>query len=298
MTDSIVIFRTVSEYRNWRNSLPNNTSIGFVPTMGALHQGHLSLVSQSLKENTFTVISIFVNPSQFAPNEDLNSYPRTFTQDLELLSNLNIEGKSVNAIFAPTVLEMYPSGIDLDINKQQGAFVSVLGVSEQLEGQTRPNFFRGVATVVTKLFNAIQPTVAYFGQKDIQQTIVLKRMVKDLLIPIEIKVLPIIRESNGLALSSRNAYLSDELRENSSLIYKALKEGESAFKNGKSRDEILSIITKILLKNEQFKIDYISLADKETLQEIDDLSNGAILSIAIYVTENERTTRLIDNIIL
>ncbi|KAH3682525.1 hypothetical protein WICPIJ_006516 [Wickerhamomyces pijperi] len=299
MTSSALpqVFKTIKSYREWRRSLTNTVKIGFIPTMGALHQGHLTLFKKSLAENDHTVISIFVNPSQFAPTEDLDSYPRTFERDFALVSELNVDGKSVDAILYPSVDELYPSGIPLDVSKQTGAFVTVHGLSEQLEGTTRPNFFRGVATVVTKLFNITQPDIAYFGQKDVQQTIVLKRMVRDLLIPVEIKVEPIVREESGLALSSRNAYLSEELRARCAGIYAALKKGEDAYKAGKSRSEILDIV-KLNLADEQFKIDYVSLADKETLLEVEDLSKGAVLSLAIYVTEGEKTTRLIDNIIL
>lgn len=297
---TIQVFRTVSELRQWRRSLPQTEQLGFVPTMGALHAGHISLVSQSLEDNEHTIVSIFVNPSQFAPHEDLNSYPRTFETDLlKLEGAVSANGRTVAAVFAPTVSEMYPSGITLEVEQQQGAFVSVLGVSEQLEGKTRPNFFRGVATVVTKLFNAVDASRGYFGQKDIQQTIVLQRMVKDMLMPVEIVVLPIVREQSGLAMSSRNAYLSDALKTKSSLIYKALSQGEQVYLNKGERNEIIDSVMKIL-SDDAFKIDYVSLADPQELKELEkiDRSTGAILSIAVYVTEDGRTTRLIDNIIL
>lgn len=259
-------------------------------------------VSESLRRNDRTVVSIFVNPSQFAPGEDLDSYPRTFDQDYSILSSVEIEGRKVDVIFAATVTEMYPSGIDLDTTKQKGAFVSVLGVSEQLEGKTRPNFFRGVATVVTKLFNAVQPDFAYFGQKDIQQTIVLKRMVKDLLLPVEIVVMPIIREDTGLALSSRNTYLSQDTRSKSSMIYKALQAGVHYYNDKKAPVERGEIIRQVTdgLKDPLFKIDYVSVADKEELQELDVVvpGKGAVISTAVYVTENGLTVRLIDNVML
>jgi pantoate--beta-alanine ligase len=296
---STKVFRTVKELREWKHSLPKASKLGFVPTMGALHAGHISLVSASLTENEYTVVSIFVNPSQFAPHEDLDSYPRTFDADYAKLGEISIKGHGVDAIFAPTVNEMYPSGITLQVEDQKGAFISVLGVSEQLEGKTRPNFFRGVATVVTKLFNAVGPDRAYFGQKDIQQTIVLKRMVKDLLMPVDIVVLPIVREECGLAMSSRNSYLSDELREKSSLIFKALSEGQEQYLKGGKRQEIIDAVLAVL-KDDSFKVDYVSVAHPTELKELEviDRTLGAILSIAVYVTENERTTRLIDNVIL
>ncbi|CCH43255.1 Pantothenate synthetase [Wickerhamomyces ciferrii] len=294
MTD-IKIIRTVKELRSWKST--TSGSIGFVPTMGALHKGHLSL------DNPYTVVSIFVNPSQFAPGEDLDSYPRTFDQDYSILSNLKIQNKTVSVIFAPTISEMYPSGIDLDLTKQKGAFVTVLGVSEQLEGKTRPNFFRGVSTVVLKLFNAVQPQFAYFGQKDIQQTVVLKRMVKDLLLPLEIIVMPIVREDSGLALSSRNSYLSESLRSRSSIIYENLQECEKIYQeshNELTKDEIVSRFIDLINNEPDFQIDYISLANLETLEELSTIKPGqsAVLSTAVYVTENNRTIRLLDNIIL
>lgn len=297
---TIQVFRTVRELRQWRRSLAFEDSLGFVPTMGALHDGHISLVSKCLEENDHTVVSIFVNPSQFAPNEDLNSYPRTFPQDLERLQEIMVNGHGVDAIFAPTVPEMYPSGITLQVEEQKGAFVSVLGLSEQLEGKTRPNFFRGVATVVTKLFNAVGCDKAYFGQKDIQQTVVLKRMVRDLLMPVEIVVLPIVREDSGLAMSSRNTYLSAGLRSKSSDIYLALNKGKEQYDKGGDRDSILQAVLDTLT-DDSFQVDYVSLADPVELQEVVgsvDKTTGAILSIAVYVKEDGRTTRLIDNVIL
>lgn len=296
---AIQVFRTVAEVRKWKSGLPQHANVGFVPTMGALHRGHISLVEESLKQSDHTVVSIFVNPSQFAPHEDLDQYPRTFEADMEKLSQVYYNGHGVDAIFAPTVQEMYPSGITLEVADQQGTFIFVLGVSEQLEGKTRPNFFRGVATVVTKLLNAVGPNTAYFGQKDIQQTIVLKRMVMDLLIPTEIVVLPIYRESSGLAMSSRNAYLSEELKEKCSLIYKALKQGQDQAARTDERDGIVGAVEAIL-QDKAFKIDYVSVADPDTLKELESIAavTGAILSVAVYVTENGRVTRLIDNVIL
>lgn len=224
------ILRTVAQVRQWRQALlqNNNQTVGFIPTMGALHSGHLSLIQSSLNENDKTIISIFVNPSQFAPHEDLDNYPRTLDSDIKLIND-TFKIKSVDAVFVPKISEMYPSGITLDINKQRGAFINVLGCSEQLEGITRPNFFRGVATVVTKLINIVQPTNIYFGQKDAQQCIVIKNLVKDLLIPTNVKILPTLREENGLAMSSRNQYLSKDMKQRSSLIYKGLSQGEKYY---------------------------------------------------------------------
>ena len=206
VSNTIKILRTVQQVRQWRaQCFLRNESVGFVPTMGALHAGHCSLINQSIKENDKTVVSIFVNPSQFAPHEDLDNYPRTLDHDLQILqtnnNNNNNNNKIVDAVFVPKVSEMYPSGISLDIDKQRGAFVTVHGSSEQLEGITRPQFFRGVATVVTKLLNIVQPTNIYFGQKDAQQCVVIQNLVKDLIINTNVRIMPTLRESNGLAMS-------------------------------------------------------------------------------------------------
>ncbi|KAG7835239.1 hypothetical protein KL943_002554 [Ogataea angusta] len=212
---NIRIFKHVADLRKFRKDCwIKDLSVGFVPTMGYLHEGHLSLVRQSLEQNDVTLVSIFVNPSQFAPHEDLDAYPRNIDRDLQLLESVVSEDKArrVAGVFTPSVREMYPSGIPLETSQQKGAFVSVSGVSEQLEGRARPQFFRGVATVVTKLFNIVEPTNAYFGQKDIQQSIVIKRMVSDLLFNVQIHVVDTVRDKTGLALSSRNFYLSDEVR--------------------------------------------------------------------------------------
>lgn len=299
--------KTIKELRAWRrDQLLNGKTVGFVPTMGALHQGHITLVENSIRENDSTVVSIFVNPSQFAPHEDLDSYPRTLDDDIRKLSQINSHSPIV--LFLPSVSDMYPSGITLDVSKQVGAFVEVKGLSEQLEGASRPQFFRGVATVVTKLLNAVGPEYAYFGQKDIQQVLVVKRMVRDLLMPIEIRVVPIVREDNQLAMSSRNTYLSSEGRESSRVLFKALSTGQELYKSGvHQRADILEAINTVL---ESFskpdatgfyvEVEYISLADKTTLKELDTVipGEGAILSAAVRVPNKQNTvTRLIDNII-
>ncbi|GME81697.1 ligase activity protein [[Candida] boidinii] len=326
---AIPVIQTVKEIRSLRNSIYNegNKTVGFIPTMGFLHDGHLSLVKQSLKENDYTIVSIFVNPSQFAPTEDLTSYPRNLEKDLESLATCSFQqgdiSRKVSAVFAPTVDQMYPSGIPLEVENQKGAFVSVLGVSEQLEGKSRPQFFRGVATVVSKLFNVVQPTKAYFGQKDVQQTIVIKRMVKDLLFDIEIEVLPTVRESTGLALSSRNSYLSESVKQSCQNIFKSLNLAKDLYSNEKElNSEILinsikNYLNKNLIKQNEkfFDIDYISINDPINLNYINESESklinpglGAIISLAIKVPnvdpntvtdENKITyTRLIDNVIL
>lgn len=307
----VQIIRTVAEMRAFRTqAILNRKTIGLVPTMGALHQGHLNLVHRSAGENDYTVVSIFVNPSQFAPHEDLSSYPRTLDTDIQALSSVST-GTPANPItvFLPSVSEMYPSGICLDVSKQVGAFVEVKGLSEQLEGSIRPHFFRGVATIVTKLINAVQPDRSYFGQKDIQQVTVVKRMVKDLLIPTEIVMVPTAREDSSLAMSSRNAYLSANARAESSILYRALASGEEIYKNGStSRTDILATINKVLEPHgaggeSDFKVDieYISIADKVNLKELDQVvpGEGAVISAAIRVPNKSGTqTRIIDNILL
>lgn len=304
------VIKTVAELRNWRlERLKNSQSVGMVPTMGALHQGHLNLVSKSLKENHSTIVSIFVNPSQFAPGEDLDNYPRTLDTDLASLQDIS-EGKEIT-VFLPSVSEMYPSGITIEREQQQGAFVEVKGLSEQLEGAIRPQFFRGVATIVTKLLNAAGPDYAYFGQKDVQQSIVVKRMVKDLLMPTEIVVVPTAREENGLAMSSRNEYLTTDSRLKASILYKALSNGENAYKThcaaGESSVQRSVIVGPIVNTLQQsgsdfpVEVEYIALSDKESLQELDQVTpgKGAVISGAVRVpNKTGSTTRIIDNIIL
>lgn len=310
MTVSITpkILRTVAQVRQWRQALlqNNNQTVGFIPTMGALHSGHLSLIQSSLNENDKTIISIFVNPSQFAPHEDLDNYPRTLDSDIKLIND-TFKIKSVDAVFVPKISEMYPSGITLDINKQRGAFINVLGCSEQLEGITRPNFFRGVATVVTKLINIVQPTNIYFGQKDAQQCIVIKNLVKDLLIPTNVKILPTLREENGLAMSSRNQYLSKDMKQRSSLIYKGLSQGEKYYELNKNQgkvnsNDILNEIKSIIESDKDFDIEYISINHPETLDELEFVEPGigALVSTAVKVPKenSNEMARLIDNIIL
>ncbi|RCK59319.1 Pantoate--beta-alanine ligase [Candida viswanathii] len=305
------ILRTVAQVRQWRQSSlsPNSPTVGFVPTMGALHAGHLSLIRSSLQHNDRTIISIFVNPSQFAPHEDLDAYPRTLDTDLQLIRDtFGGLSRGVDAVFVPKITEIYPSGINLDVTQQRGAFVSVLGCLEQLEGVTRPQFFRGVATVVTKLINVVMPTNIYFGQKDAQQCVVIKNLVKDLLIPTRVNVLPTLRELNGLAMSSRNEYLSDDMRLRSAVIYEALRTGEEYYESVKGKgekvkaSEILEKIRPVIASDKDFEIEYISINHPETLDELEFVEPGvgALVSTAVKVPKensNEKA-RLIDNIIL
>ncbi|KAG0334256.1 pantothenate synthase [Podila humilis] len=284
-----------------------NKTVGFVPTMGALHDGHLGLVKKARQECDAVVVSIFVNPAQFAPHEDLDQYPRTFDTDYAAL----LQSNACAAILLPKVSEMYPSGITLDRSQQRGTFVEVQGLSHQMEGIPRPHFFRGVATVVTKLFNIVQPDKAFFGQKDAQQCVVIRAMIRDLLLPITMRAIPTTRESDGMAMSSRNRYLTPEMRKISTVLYKALTAAKEEIDRAGQvdREEILKpaydVIRKVqedLVKKEgeddqfEVRLDYLSLVDVETLSELQTLGHGqkAILSGAVYVG----TTRLIDNVLI
>jgi pantoate--beta-alanine ligase len=261
----------------------HDKTIGFVPTMGALHEGHLSLVKEARKMCDIVVVSIFVNPTQFGPNEDLNKYPRNLTGDTALLTEYNVD-----YIFVPTVEEIYPPGF--------ATYIEVEGITDKLEGESRPGHFRGVATVVTILFNIIKPDFAFFGQKDAQQTVVVKRLTQDLGLETEIVVLPTVREENGLALSSRNQYLNAEERQAASIIYRALKAARAEFKNGeRNSDRLIDAVRTTLGQEPRIKIDYISVNDTETLEAVERIGeNPVFVSLAVYFGK----TRLIDNFIL
>ncbi|KAF8581592.1 Pantoate-beta-alanine ligase [Ramaria rubella] len=318
-SSSISIFNTVASFREWREDARRlGKSVGFVATMGALHQGHLSLVEHSLRANDLTVVSIFVNPAQFAPHEDLDSYPRTLSTDLAKLSELQVVKSSsivadaspqmVDAIFAPSITEMYPNGIERTASSQKGTFVEVRGYSHQMEGTRRPDFFRGVATVVTKLFHIIEPTNTYFGQKDIQQALLLRRLCADLLFsypkPQNLHIVPTARAPSGLALSSRNTYLSDVELGFATTLYEALMEGGKAWKAGLGHDGVIKRATEVVdnkrdqadaLKVE-VKLDYVEMNDPETFEIVAGDMGGSlvILSGALWLGR----TRLIDNILL
>nr|GAT47263.1 pantoate-beta-alanine ligase [Mycena chlorophos] len=316
---SIPLFTTVSAFRQWRNVVRREgKSVGYVPTMGALHEGHMSLIRRSLAENDLTVASIFVNPAQFAPHEDLATYPRTLPRDLEVLEAqiYTIPGSALtrtpSAVFIPTVQEMYPSGINQDTAAQRGTFVEVKAYGDQMEGKSRPTFFRGVATVVTKLFNAIEPTNAYFGQKDIQQCLVLKRLVRDLLLshpdPEHLHIVPTARDPvDNLALSSRNAYLSPEGRAVAPVLFQALQIAKESYLEGQPKgvcveratQHILSVASQSTMASE-IRLDYIEFNESDTLEpwapERRRIATEppVILSGALWVGK----TRLIDNLIL
>ncbi|KAG8958890.1 pantothenate synthase [Tulasnella sp. 419] len=316
---AIPVFNSLRSFREWRmRAFTDGKSVGFVPTMGALHDGHMSLVRHSLEQNDLTVVSIFVNPTQFAPHEDLSTYPRTLEADLALMSVISVpsgvDGASIripSAVFAPTSKEMYPSGAVQDVSDQKGAFVEIPGYGSKMEGKSRPTFFRGVATVVSKLFNAVQPTNAYFGQKDIQQALIVRRLTRDLLFanptPENVHIVPTFRAEDGLALSSRNKYLSEAERAIAPVLFKALKEGEQAWQAGEGRDGAVqraiglveSTIESAKADGIEMRLDYIEMNDPEEFDVVNwDTKPGdgrpVILSGAIWIGR----TRLIDNLLL
>ncbi len=254
-------------------------SVGFVPTMGYLHEGHLSLVKRAREENEIVVVSIFVNPTQFGPNEDYNRYPRDLNRDLKLLEPYNVD-----VVFHPSVDEMYPEGYK--------TYVEVLDITERLCGKSRPGHFRGVTTVCTKLFNIVKPTRAYFGKKDFQQLVVIKRMVKDLNMDIEIVPMPIVREPDGLAMSSRNTYLNEEERKAATCLYRALKKAQELFENGERDPKRLKEeITRIIESEKLAKIDYVEVVDPENFLPVDKLTEGTLVALAVRIGP----ARLIDN---
>lgn len=256
-------------------------SVGLVPTMGALHEGHLSLVREARRMCDIVVVSVFVNPAQFGPNEDFAHYPRDLTKDTALLTDYNVD-----YIFAPTAEEMYPRGY--------ATYVTVEGLSDQLEGVARPGHFRGVATVVTVLLNTVRPDFAFFGQKDAQQAIVVKRLVRDLAFDTEIVVLPTVREESGLAMSSRNVYLSSEEREAATVIHRTLMKAKEAFKGGeRSASKLVDLMRKTIETEPRAQLDYVNISSADNLDRIDKLDDQPILiTIAVFIGK----TRLIDNI--
>ncbi len=252
--------------------------------MGFLHEGHTSLIERAKKENDRVVVSVFVNPTQFAPNEDLDKYPRDIRRD-----TIRAEKSGCDILFTPTVPELYPDGFS--------TYVTVEGLSSVLEGQFRPSHFKGVTTIVLKLFNLIQPTVSYFGQKDAQQSIVIKRMVKDLNIPVKIEIVPTVREADGLALSSRNVYLNPEQRLHAVVLRRSLVHAETAIADGernskKITDEMISMISTAPISH----IDYVEIVDAETLIQKEHLHSGDRILIPVAVRFG--STRLIDNTIV
>lgn len=258
-------------------------TVGLVPTMGALHEGHLSLVREARRMCDVVVVSVFVNPTQFGPGEDFEHYPRDLTKDTALLTDYNVD-----YIFAPPIEEIYPKGFS--------TYVTVEGLSEQLEGASRPGHFRGVATVVTILLNTVRPDFAFFGQKDAQQALVLKRMVKDLAFDTEIVLLPIVREDSGLAISSRNSYLSPNEQTSAGVIHRALVQAKNTFKQGeRSASKIVDVIRSTVESEPRARLDYVSITDAETLEPIERIDERpTLVAVAAYIGK----TRLIDNTIL
>ena len=269
---------TIQDFREWRKGISG--SLGFVPTMGSLHNGHLSLISEANKICTHTVVSIFLNPAQFAPDEDLETYPQNLEYDLAALSSFQVD-----AVFIPTESEIYPINFSTHIQETK--------LSTVLEGKSRPLFFQGVATVIIKLFNIIQPTHTFFGEKDAQQLLVVKKLVNDMAYPIEIISCPIIRGDNGLAMSSRNSYLSKSEEKIASIIFRALQDGKNLIISGERDAQVIrDKITQTIIQENILRIDYVSVAEADTLIEISgNIPNNILVSTAVLLGE----IRLIDN---
>ena len=276
------VIESVSDMKQWANKQRSRgVRIGFVPTMGFLHEGHLSLMRIAREDCDLLVVSIFVNPTQFAPGEDFDRYPRDFNRDKELC-----EQEEVSILFFPSREEMYPSG--------HRTYVITDQLSQVLCGRSRPTHFKGVTTIVCKLFNIVEPHVAVFGQKDAQQAIILKRMVKDLNMDVQIIVGPIIREPDGLAMSSRNKYLSETERREATVLYQSLKMAENDFIQNKSMIQSKPKIKEMIEKNSSGNIDYIEIVDAETLDEPTPESQNILIALAVYFGK----TRLIDNVLI
>ncbi|MBL7215049.1 MAG: pantoate--beta-alanine ligase [Phycisphaerae bacterium] len=274
------IVHTINEIRqSVLGKKQQNARVGLVPTMGALHAGHGSLVEAAVEECDFVVVSIFVNPTQFGPSEDFEKYPRTLDTDAAYCEQLGAD-----IIFAPSADQMYPA--------EQLTWVDTEKLTEVLCGQSRPGHFRGVTTVCAKLFNIVQPDLAYFGQKDAQQAIVIQRMVKDLNMPLEIHICPIVREDDGLAMSSRNKYLSADQRKQALCLYKALTECQSQVAAGQRQVALLIDAMKQVIQQHQGQIDYISIVDPQTLDSLEQIKQKALVLVAVNIGK----TRLIDNL--
>jgi pantoate--beta-alanine ligase len=271
---------TLTELRSERLSFAGR--VGLVPTMGYLHEGHLSLVRRAREDCDHAVVSIFVNPTQFGPREDLSKYPRNLDRDLSLLEPLGVD-----LVWIPTAEIMYPHGFQ--------TWVEVETITQPLEGSMRPGHFRGVTTVVAKLFNAVQPHNAYFGQKDAQQAAVIRQMTRDLNFPIDVVVCPIVREPDGLAMSSRNVYLDPEQRKAATVLWRALQAAKEVYDNGeRDAETIRGKIKEVLASEPLAQVQYISCADYDTLEELETVTGKTLLSMAVFIGK----TRLIDNLIL
>ena len=275
------VLRTIADCKKARDHL--HGTLGLVPTMGYLHEGHLSLVREARVENDILAVSIFVNPSQFGPDEDLATYPRDMDGDLALL-----RAEGTDLVFTPSAEDMYPRGFD--------SWIEVGDLGRRLEGEFRPDHFRGVATVVAKLFNILRPHRAYFGQKDGQQVVVIRQMVADLNVDIDIVVVPTMREADGLAMSSRNLYLTPDQRKVAPVIYGALYRAREAWERGEMDAERLRREVRSVLEQEPLveRIDYVSVADGSSLEELDVIDRPAMVSVTVHMGR----TRLIDNVLL
>ena len=276
------ILTTIQETRAACRAARASGRLGLVPTMGALHEGHLSLVREAKAQCEAVVVSIFVNPTQFGPSEDLSTYPRTFERDCVLLQK-----EGVDFVFAPTVAEMYPPGAT--------TFVTVEGLSEKLDGKSRPGHFRGVTTVVSKLFHIVEPDAAFFGQKDAAQVAVIRRMVRDLDLPVEIVACPIVREPDGLALSSRNVYLDPAQRTSALVLSRSLQKVQKEFAQGqKNAHSLIAAGKQIFAEEPAVRLDYFEIVDPATLDPVSQITGPALVAVAAFVG----TTRLIDNVVL
>jgi pantoate--beta-alanine ligase len=277
---NMMIATTLDELRTARSLLAE--PVGLVPTMGYLHEGHLSLARRAKQECASVVASIFVNPTQFGANEDLSKYPRDLDRDLRLLSEAGVD-----LVWTPTAEVMYPPGFQ--------TWVIVEELTHSLEGAVRPGHFRGVTTVVAKLFNGVQPHKAYFGQKDAQQAVVIRRMTQDLDFPTEIIICPTVREPDGLAMSSRNIYLNPGERQAATILFRALSAAQTAFNNGERKAEVLRSIVRNKVASEPLaQLQYVSCTDFDSLQELEEIKGKTLLSMAVFMGK----TRLIDNFIL
>ena len=275
------VIHNIEDMTLWSNGA--DKSLGLVPTMGALHEGHLSLVRQARSENATVAVSIFVNPTQFGDGEDIDTYPRDLGADLDVL-----ETEGVDVVFVPNTAEIYPGGYD--------TWIDVGNVADKLEGRLRKGHFRGVATVVTKLFCVVRPDVGYFGQKDGQQAVIIRQIVRDLNLSVTVRVCPTIREHNGLALSSRNVYLNEKEKCDASIIYTALRKAEDMWRQGEIESQRLKSVVENTLRSCQSitTIDYVSVADTKTLNEVDIVAGEVMISVAARIG----SIRLIDNLIL
>lgn len=265
-----------------RTAKAEGRKVGLVPTMGALHQGHLSLVRTARQQCPFVVASVFVNPTQFGPNEDFKSYPRNLERDREML-----EAEGVSLLFAPSVEEMYPAG--------GNTFVTVEGMSDRLCGRSRPGHFRGVTTVVSKLFHIVEPDVAVFGQKDAAQAAIIRRMVHDLKFDVQVVVCPIVREADGLAMSSRNGYLSPAERKQALALFRALSRVQTLADQGEADSgKLIAAAKSVFAEEPAVRLDYVEIVNPETLESVREVSQGALVAVAVFMGK----TRLIDNLLV